>query len=298
MIVLGVLYFAGDSFWYFGIQYFDEYLQKVVEIIERSKTNFKQHRGRSLSDVISNIETSVFIGIKLDIDLLPEYKFYTTLVGTILSYSRNYGVPIRLILISIKKGLLKDIQFGKKISAELFSGVFQFIVVILVTWGFIFISCKLVPEISPDLLIINLIVFLQIVGLISYVCVYLYLKRREFNLFDSYFFELYALYSLSLVGISVTETLKIVSLERSSRVKYKKFIHVDTRLERLIIRWKETGITIKKEVLELIDEVWFLQESAFINIVPKLAFLKFCILAIFFLSSFLIYIFSIFSKIF
>lgn len=71
---------------------------------------------------------------------IPVYKFYTKLIVTLIGYSRQKGTPVRQLLSSIKKGIIADDKFERKSQQNLYSADFQFLIIAIVTWIFIFLT--------------------------------------------------------------------------------------------------------------------------------------------------------------
>ncbi len=77
--------------------------------------------------------------------------------------------------------------------------------------------------------------------------------------------------------------------------KHKKFSQVNTRLESLVNRWKESGISPKLEAGEVVKEVWHLKDVNFEAFLKQTDLLKFMALAFFYLPAYFIYLYSIFK---
>ena len=63
---------------------------------------------------------------------LPQYKFYTAIIGKILSLSRQYGGSFKEGIWQWREGIAKDQQFDQEIKGVMHSGYAQFVMFILI----------------------------------------------------------------------------------------------------------------------------------------------------------------------
>ncbi len=254
----------------------------------------EQIEGEKLLVMFPDIEAKLSLGIKTTTMELPRYKFYTTLLFDLLQVHRKLGISLKLILPELRQNLIKDLQFESKMSGSVIGGNLQFLVISLTTWGFIFLSSAL-AELPLDFIILFVILCMQIVAIFVFNGILSLLKKQIFMKFNQAIEGLYMFVSLVEIGLPVSQVLSESKVMEGDLVRHKKFTQVKNRLETLINRWKDNGISPKVESAEIIKEVWHLKEVNFEVFLKQADILKFMVLAFFFLPAYFIYLYSIFK---
>ena len=293
-IGLALILFLPDRIWEKlrekGLCFF-EYL-KAQE--KRNPFKKEQIAGEELLILFPEIEAKLALGIKTTSIELPRYKFYTTLLFELLQVHRKLGISLKQILPELRQNLIKDLHFEKKMMSSILGGNLQFLVITITTWGFIFLSSAL-AELPLDYLILLIILGIQIFAILFFNGVLSQMKKRIFVKFNQSIESLYLFVSLVEIGIPIGQVLAESKVLDSDLGKHKKFSQVNNRLETLINRWKDNGISPKMESAEIIKEVWHLKEENFEAFIKQVDTLKFIVLAGFFLPAYFFYLYSIFK---
>jgi hypothetical protein len=216
---------------------------------------------------------------------LSQYKFFTKIVESLLSSLVKYGTNLHEYLPKIKKALINDLRFEKKIKSELFGGLFQMITV--QAFCFIFIGCLYV-QLNLSISISSLIIpiALQVIGYIVFVCGFLFIKKKMFSPLEKYIETFYLISTLLFAKIPlgrIHEECKISSLPGKKELEVFK-----QRVSIIFQEIKRCGSVQEQEMEISIEELWFLFEFKFDSFLKHLATLKLVIIVFFFLSSFML----------
>ena len=254
----------------------------------------ERKRGQELLIAFADCESKVSLGIKILPKFLPQYKFYTNLLELLFENYRRLGIGIKKILPEIRSGMVKDLQFEKKIFDEIVSGLWQFMIIAVTTWSFVFLSSTLadIPRSWGTTLWMGV---LQISGVIAFFYLVSIFKSKIFYKFSKSIEELYLFTSLLDVGLPLNEILSRSGILNGNLTSYKSFETISFRLNQLVSRLKETGLSPKEESQEIIREIWHLQEESFHKFTKIVQVLKFSILVFFFLPAYFLYLYSIFQ---
>jgi hypothetical protein len=253
--------------------------------------------GDNLLLSLSELEGSFATGIVRSIgqkNSLPQFKFYTSLLLKLLEANRQEGISVRCLIPELRIGVQRDIQFERKVSKVVLGGNFQFLVITLATWGFVFFSQQLV-EIKLDKLLGLLMLLLQVLGFIFLNLSTSYMNKKKFGPFSSAFEELYLFRALVEVRMPIKTILLESKIMNGSLVTAKSFKSLSRRLIYSVERWKSSGISPKEETGELIKEVWYSQEEQFLDFIKNIEILKFILMALLFLPAYFLYLAAIFK---
>lgn len=283
-----------DRFWEKLWSYLGHFFSYLKALEEKNPFLKERKSGEALLRFIPNLEAKLAVGLKTTADSIPQFKFYTGLLFDLLEFHQKRGITLKHILPELRLNLTKDLQFEAKLQSGTLGGNLQFFVITLTTWGFIFFSSAMVdlPLNLSDLLII---LIMQVTGVLVFNLVLSKLKIRTFHKFSQAIERLYLFVSLVEIGMPVSQTLAESKVLEGDLMKNKHFSPCASRLETLINRWKENGISPKVEAGEIIRELWHLKEVSFERFLKHLDTLKFIILAFFFLPAYFFYLYSIFQ---
>ena len=220
-----------------------------------------------------------------------QYKFYTDLVEKILHYSREYGGHPKKNLLTVKQALLGDLRFEKKIKKELKGSYFQYILLGLITWLFIFgsqhiLHSKFVIEKNSLLVILGA----QFLGVFLFEVVCKRIIRRDFFFFDQFYGVLFSFLSLIKVELPIGTILEQSSLEKIYQKVPSEWDPLVKELTLVIQRWKTLGGEVKSDVYDILEETHFLRDLTFEKFKDKVQFLRLMFLGIFFLTPYLFYL--------
>lgn len=252
------------------------------------------YRGQELLIAFSECEAKISLGIKILPSFLPKYKFYTNLLEQLFESHRRLGIGIKKFIPEIRSGLIRDLQFEKKVFDELTSGFLQFLVIGATTWSFVFLSSSIV-QIPLSKSIIFFMLILQLGGIVVFLQLVKKVKSKIFTKFSKAIEELYLFSSLLDVGMPLNEILLRSGILQGNLVSFKIFENLSDRLKKLIARLKEIGLSPREETQEIIREIWHLQEENFQKFTKIVQVLKFSVLAFFFLPAYFLYLYSIFK---
>jgi hypothetical protein len=283
-----------ESVWDFALESGTKSLAKLKESKRNLPLFGELSLGQELLISFSDFETKIYLGIKLLPRFLPRYKFYTNLLEIIFENNRRLGIGIKKIIPEIRAGLICDLQFEKKIFDEIISAALQFLVIAVTTWSFVLISSNIaqIPLFKNTIFLMSL---LQIFGVIVFFQLVKLIKKRTFFKFSKAIEELYLFSGLLDIGLPLNEIISRSGILQGQLMEFKVFENLSRRIRVLISRLKETGLSPKDESLEIIREIWHLQEENFQKFTKIVQVLKFSILVFFFLPAYFLYLYSIFQ---
>lgn len=219
------------------------------------------------------------------------YKFYTGLVNEILFYKRELGGYQKKNFQEVKKALLGDIRFEKKVEKEMRGSLFQYICLGIITWVFIGGSHQILGEkISMRLEVLLFILCFQLTGVLFYQVVCEKLKKKDFYFFNLYYAPLFRFFSLIYLNLPVGMILEKSGFEVFYRKEPSDWRAVLDDLRGLIDKWKSQGGEVRSELNDIVEEVYFLRDLSFEKYKEKIQFLRLIFLGVFFLGPYLFYL--------
>lgn len=286
--------FLPDKFWSNLVNLLDRISDFVKNLRTRLPWLKLISNGQDLLLALSECESRLQMGVKILPQMLPQFKFYTSLILQLFEANRLKGVGIKKFIPEFRKAILKDIAFEKKVISEINGGILQCLLITFTTWGFVFLTKSMI-EIKLDFGITVIMLLLEIFGIITFLKLTAFIKKKCFEIYGTLLSDLYLFNSLFEVGISVNDLIAQSKLIKGEIVLDSKFKMIQTRFEKLISRLKETGISPKEEVYEILNDVWSAQEEEFIRFNKTLTAIKFLILAFFYLPSYFLFLYSLFK---
>lgn len=225
-----------------------------------------------------------------DKQALPKYKFYSEVVESLLSLARRMGGNYQEALLYLREGLQSDRQFEKKLKEVVLGCWFQMIFVMGITWAFILGSVHLVSvQISPvSLFYIGL---WQIIGLSQLPLLLNYFRRKFFGDIGKIWKMLYVLNSLSRVPLSRSEVFTIAGVQELREIKQKSLISIVEKLKEVCLKALKQGGNYEQEIKYLMEELRFQEKWHFELFEKRLVVVKLGLLSLFFLPSYLAFIF-------
>lgn len=262
----------------------------------RSKRNKSELlRGADLLEFLSEDSQTMDIKNEEMAQSIPYYKFYTGLILELFHARRVFGAEIQNILFEIKSSLVEDLQFEKKVHSQLKNAWMQFIAMSALTWGFIFITSH-ITKFQASTFTQLLIIFLQIFGAVLNTIFYYKVKSSTLGQVEKFQSPLYGLKSLGDTGLAISVICEKAKVDELWKISDKGLVVLVKRLFHAIERLKKQGVSIDQSIDEIINEVRFIREQKFLKFLGFLAFFKFLTLALFYLSSYFIFIMSLFSN--
>lgn len=247
--------------------------------------------GRNLLLFISNLNLRT--GFQSTY-LIPEYKFYTSIISGLLDVGRSRGVKISGQLDDIKKVLQHDLIFSMKIKNEKSSAFFQFTIITLFTWVFVFYSQQLI-EIKIPKLVYFIMVSFQVLGMISFFFLSDFFQKKFFLPYDQFLGNLLLFQSLVESSVPLKLALLESKVYQSKAFQLKKFEllcqHFDSALDKL----KGKGLSMRDDINLIIAELGQNREEEFRLFHNRLSFFKFLHLSLIYLPIYFLYLISIFK---
>mgnify|MGYP003672101902 CR=1 FL=1 len=219
----------------------------------------------------------------------PDYKFYGNFLREVQKLTKLYGSTPKASLDRIKKPLLQDIRFETKLREIRFSGLGQFVAMALMTWTFMVVS-RLILERPFELPLLFSILFIQTVGLITFLQIESFKRKKAFHGFDLAYEGLVTLQALLPLGISTKDKQEKSGVDQFLSLKTKNLDldRVRRNLAQSLAQWRDFGRPIEDIIEELVDDVRFAQEIAQAKLLKQMHAIKFLIAALFFLSAYLL----------
>ena len=271
--------------------------QLVSEKFKYWQTLSPIYRGKLLQKVISEGMDVSLVKREEGFKEIPYYKFYTSLFLLLLKYNRSYGAPLRRPLLSLQGRLSDDLKFEQKLVSSRRGTVAEFILITAIVWAFTFIVesvLSLPRNFSIDLLIIAI----QGSGFFCFFALDKIIRKINLGWFEKSVHSLYSFDSLLEVGLSSAEVISLSKIGTALSVFEDKLPGEHIRLEQILKKWQKQGLPIKVELDGFLQDIWNKVHEKFEVYTKQLQVVKFLILALFFLSSYFIYLTSLFDRLF
>jgi hypothetical protein len=221
---------------------------------------------------------------------LPSYKFYTEIVELLLSLSRRLGGSYQDSVIFLREGLQFDRQSEKKLKDMILGTWFQMGLMVVLTWTFI--TCALwMIDVKVSGFRLFLIALWQGLGLSFLPMLLSFFRKKLFFDIGKLWKMFYVLRSLSRVPLSRTEVMSMAGVTELKNIQQKNLLHIVEKLKETCQRALQMGGSYEEEVISLMAELRFQEKWHFELFEKRLMVIKLGLLAIFFLPSYLAFIF-------
>lgn len=221
---------------------------------------------------------------------LPSYKFYTEVVEVLLALARKMGGNYQDSLLFLREGLQIDRQFEKKITEATWGMWLQMGFMMLLTWAFIFSALNFV-EVTIALKNLVMIFVWQCLGLSCLPLVLSGLRKKYFGDIGKIWKMLFVLKSLMKVPLSRSEVLTLAGVQELGRIKQKSLGIMVNKLKETCQKTLKLGTSYEDDVNYLMEELRFQEKWHFELFEKKLMVTKLVLLSLFFLPSYLAFIF-------
>ena len=221
---------------------------------------------------------------------LPTYKFYTEVVEVLLQLSRKMGGSYQEAILFLREGLQVDRQFEKKIREATLGMWLQMAMMMALTWTFIFAALSLV-DVKVSFFKLLLIFLWQAAGLSALPFLMKHFRQKYFGDIGKIWKMLFVLRSLVKVPLSRTEVLTIAGVQELNSIKQKSLLTLVTKLKETCQKTLKVGTSYEEDVKYLMEELRFLEKWHFELFEKRLTVIKLALLSIFFLPSYLAFIF-------
>lgn len=224
--------------------------------------------------------------------LLPEYKFYTEVVEVLLKLARKMGGNYQDSLLFLREGLQNDRQFEKKIRESLLGIWLQMALMMGLTWSFIIGALSLV-EVSVSTSNLVLIFTWQLLGLGTLPFLLRYLRRKYFEDIGKIWKMLYVLKALVKVPLPRMEVMTYAGVQELNNIRQKSLLNIVQKLKESCQKTLKLGTSYEDDVKYLMEELRFQEKWHFELYEKRLTVIKLSLLSIFFLPSYLAFIFML-----
>jgi hypothetical protein len=225
----------------------------------------------------------------------PQYKGFELLLNFLLKTMRIHGGSKRTVLGPLKMSLSSDLKWEKKLLAEYKDGIFQFFLTGLITWIFAIFSSWIL-EIELGTWTSLAIFFAQVIGVIIFHYFIKYFENKYFLSLFQISQKLIRFDALLKTSLSIQEILEFSEINNLPSVTENVVLRpLILSLLQLVRKWKNFGVCIKSEVIEIRYDISFLFDENFRKFIDLVKFLKFLILCMFFLTPYFLSIGSLLS---
>lgn len=221
---------------------------------------------------------------------LPRYKFYGEVVEILLNLARKMGGNYQESILFLRDGLQVDRQFEKKLKEMILGTWLQMGLMMLLTWAFIIGSLSMV-EVKVSLFKLALILIWQSLGLSALPFLLKYFRQKFFGDIGSLWRMLYVLNSLVKVPLSRTEVMTLAGIGNLKLIRQQTLSHIVEKLKDTCQKALQMGGSYEEEIKSLMDELRFQERWHFELFEKRLMVIKLVLLSIFFLPSYLAFIF-------
>ncbi len=226
---------------------------------------------------------------------LPVYKFYSGVLNILLELSRKLGGTYQESLIFLRESLQGDRQFERKMK-ELIRGVYlQMFLMMLLTWSFIFTALKLV-EIEINFMNLFFVFFWQFIGGGLLPFILSYYRKKYFSEIGALWKILFILKSLSKVPISRSEVFTHAGVQELKWIKQSSLLTIVDKLKDSCHRTLKFGTSYEEDLQYLMEELRFVEKWHCELFEKRLMVIKLLLLSVFFLPSYLAFIFFLFAE--
>ncbi|MFW5887711.1 MAG: hypothetical protein ACOCUH_02825 [Bacteriovoracia bacterium] len=242
---------------------------------------------------ICNITAKSGHNVKLDV--LPQYKFYTSLVENLYRFKAQFGVPVKATLMRIKRGIQQDDKMENQLQAEKNSSYLQMSGIIVMTWFFVYYAMSIFSlPISRGIL--YGIGLWQLIGLFLFMFIMNKLRKSYFAPYSLYFGKIYAWQSLMDVGLPLGEINSKLELNHLLEDNSKRFEFIRRRMSEQISNVHKYGNYNAEETEDIVDQLWSMQEETFKRFQRVQSATKLIVIAIFFVSSYFAFLGALILK--
>lgn len=259
--------------------------------------NLQKDPGEKLEGWLRNFHWGSRLELKEKWDL-PVYKFYSGVIETLLLLGRQMGGNYQDAFLFLRDGLQIDRQFEKKLKELILGCWLQIGMIMLLTWGFIVGAIYLVKEVNLAWEKLFLILLWQSVGMILLPVVLKKLRTRYFGEIGKMWRMLYVLQSLARVPLSRPEIFERAGIKDLNQIKQASLLPLVERFKDCCQKALKLGGSYEEEVKHLMSELRFLEKWHFELFEKRLVVLKLFLLSVFFLPSYMAFIFVLLGDLF
>lgn len=225
-----------------------------------------------------------------DLGRLPSYKFYTEVVEVLLHLARKMGGNYQESILFLREGLQSDRQFEKKIKEATLGMYLQMAFIMLLTWAFIIGALSLV-DVQVKTFHLVMIFLWQMIGLGMLPFTLSQLRTKYFGDIGKLWKMFYILKALMKVPLSRTEVLTFAGVQELVSIKQKSLQELTGKLKEMCQKTLKLGTSYEEDLKYLMEELRFQEKWHFELFEKRLTVIKLVLLSVFFLPSYLAFIF-------
>lgn len=230
--------------------------------------------------------------IQQEINRLPRYKFYSDLIELILKYARTYGGKYQDSFLLIKDSVRSDMQFEKKMKELILSNLMQMLMILLITWGFIF-SVQNFGNVHVSKLSLAFVGLWQFLGMMILPLGITYYRKIFFQDIAVLWKFYYSLNCLIHIPFSRSELFNISGIQSLKKIKQKSLHFLVNKSFVMGQDVLKKGSPFEERLQSLMQELKFIEKWHFELFEKRLGVIKLVILGAFLLPSYLLFIFFI-----
>jgi RsiW-degrading membrane proteinase PrsW (M82 family) len=218
------------------------------------------------------------------------YKFYTDLVHQILYFEKIYGISSRSSLQALRKAVVKEKMGDEKLRRLLWGSIFQYLLVMVVTWTFVGMTREMPVSSMIDAFLIGM----HATGLCAMVGL---LKRLEAHYLKPFGPILAALYGHALRLQGNVDSFQATKQSGVVLVLEKAVTFIPGLAQRLLLFIEETKIAGHFDSMlfeDLCEEVWHVRDEKMGRTQEALEVGKLLLMVVFFLMPHFTYLYQIF----
>lgn len=248
---------------------------------------FFKKQYHALMYIVFEIEKQIVTGELGSVKIDQEYKFFTQLFLYLIGIKQEWGSDIKSEVHYLKRWLRVDYGYERKIAGSLFNGIAQMLSISIILTLFFWLFTQ---ELKMDKFSFTSLWLIHASGIAFFCFFYIVLRKYTFALFSYLFYLLLGLRSRISLGGECYSYFKELRVESFLQLKRSHFDTIVLYLQEILKKVHDTG-DISTEYIDdalLECEEVFKQRHILFN--QQLSILKFFILAIFFLGSYLYYL--------
>lgn len=215
---------------------------------------------------------------------IPRYKFFSSIITELLVSRKTQGIDIRRPIAELRKAAVKDRREGKKVKAELYGLLVQYIFIACFTWFFLF---QLKESLNLSISITQYLAIggWQLIGVISAIMVFYKYHKSLFYELNNYFYSIYIFRSLLLASRPINDVInqsKVKQLRAKGNLRFYR-----DRVFLLVSEIRQKGNVQLEEFDLLIEELWDIFEENLTKLKKTTAGIKLILILFFVFPSFL-----------
>ncbi len=282
-------YFLSLSLIFVPLRYWDQ----LKELFASKFVIFFSEYSRNYYNGLQLYEVSQQYRVGQKISSLPVYKFFHDVLYGIIDASAKYGQVNDSIFQFFKNVLMKDIQHERKKRSDYFSSYLQFILA-----SFCIICTITFSNYILEKAILStafcIVILAHTLGIIIYFKITQFIEKSTFLELDKVFNSLMKFSFFSQMNLPIS-----IVLEKTNVPKFvggQEVKRFRASLVNIIERWQSAESFSIMDTERLLDNVWDYRKYEYKKMLRKLVVWRLVILAVFYLSSYLIYFATLFNS--